>query len=85
MASSLCQALKRALWARGSEAPCACCSQAAAAVLLTPANKQAFNTQQVLTGAGLAAYLGTNPDRVPDLFVVPVPGTVYTGSLAKGA
>ena len=53
-------------------------------MLLTPANKQLFNTQQVLTGAALAAYLGTNPDRVPDLFVVPVPGTVYTGSLAKG-
>lgn len=37
----------------------------------------------MLTGAALQAVLGTQADRIPDLFVVPTPGTLYTGSLAK--
>lgn len=59
------------------------CAQAAVNVIMSPANMAAYNTKTVIYGSALTALLGSNADRVPDLFVVPVPGTVYTGSLAK--
>lgn len=38
---------------------------------------------QVLTGSALQGVLGSQADRIPDLFVEPVPGVVYTTSVTK--
>lgn len=39
--------------------------------------------RQVLSGDALTSILGSNPDRVPDLFVVPQEGTLYSLSKTK--
>ncbi|CAL8462758.1 g2291 [Coccomyxa elongata] len=55
----------------------------AVAALTTPAALAKFNTAQVLSGDQLTPILGSNPDRVPDLFVVPKEGTLYSTSKTK--
>ena len=58
-------------------------AQAAVAALTTPAALAALNTQQVIYGADLVALFGNQTDRIPDFFISPLEGTVYTGSTTK--
>ena len=51
--------------------------------LSTPANLALLNTMNVIYGDALVALFGNQTDRVPDFFISPKEGTVYTTSTTK--